>query len=67
MSAPSADPGEAAARLDAAWERLAEAVTAAGEGRERLFLAKLALLMAREIADPPRLEALVAEALRDLD
>jgi hypothetical protein len=67
MSAPPADPAEAAALLDLAWERLAEAVTTAGEGRERLFLAKLALLMAREIADPARLDALVAEALRDLD
>lgn len=53
--------------LEALWERLAEAVTAAGKERERLFLAKLALLLARELDDPARVEALIATALADLE
>ncbi len=57
----------AEAALEALWERLAEAVTAAGPEREALFLAKLTLLLARALEDPARVEALAAEALRDLD
>lgn len=53
--------------LETLWERLAEAVTAAGPGRESLFLAKLALLLGREIGDLPRIESLIATALRDLE
>ncbi len=53
--------------LEALWERLAEAVTTAGPEREALFLAKLALLLGREIGDMPRIEALIATALRDLE
>jgi hypothetical protein len=53
--------------LESLWERLAEAITAAGPEREALFLAKLALLLGREIGDPSRIEALIATALRDLD
>ena len=52
--------------LEALWERLAEAVTAAGP-QAPLFLAKLALLLGREVNDFPRVEALVAAALRDLE
>lgn len=52
--------------LDAMWERLAEAVTAAGDGREALFLAKLALLLGREVGDLARVEALIVTAMRDL-
>lgn len=54
------------AALERLWEALAEAVTAAG-AREALFLAKLALLLAREVDDAARVEALIATALRDLD
>lgn len=53
--------------LEALWERLAEAITAAGPEREALFLAKLALLLGRELGDLPRAEALIAAALRDLE
>ena len=52
--------------LERLWERLAEAITAAGPEREALFLAKLALLLGREIDDAARTEALIALALRDL-
>ena len=52
--------------LDAMWERLAEAVTAAGPGRDKLFLAKLALLLGREVGDLARVEELIATAARDL-
>jgi hypothetical protein len=56
------------AALDAVWERLAEAVTSVGAPeKEALLLAKLALLMAREIGDPARIEALIAEARMDLE
>ena len=55
------------ATLEALWERLAEAVTAAGPGKDALFLAKLALLLGREVGSLPRVEALIAAALRDLD
>ena len=52
--------------LEAAWEQLAEAVDAAGPGRARLMLAKLALLLANELGDPARFAALVRAALQDL-
>ncbi|MBL6454830.1 hypothetical protein JMJ55_05810 [Belnapia sp. T6] len=55
------------AALETLWEELAEAVTAAGPERERLFLAKLALLLGREVGDLDRVRAAVAVALRDLE
>lgn len=58
--------GEALAQL---WDDLARAITAAGPdpARERLYLAKLLLLLARETGDADRVRALAALALRDLD
>ena len=53
-------------KLEILWERLAEAVTAAGPGREGLFLAKLALLLGREIGNLAQVEELIAVALEDL-
>lgn len=55
--------------LAAIWETLSEATARAGPdpARERLFLAKVALLLARETGDPARVAALAATALRDLD
>ncbi len=55
-------------RLAVLWEALSQALAQAGPDpdRERLFLAKLALLLAREIDDPDRVAALAAVALRDL-
>ncbi len=49
------------------WEQLAEAIAAAGPGREALFLAKLALLLAREVGDAERVAAAIGVALRDLE
>ena len=56
----------AEADLELVWERLAEAIGAAGPGRESLFLAKLALLAAHALDDRARMEALIATALADL-
>ena len=56
--------GEMVERL---WEQLAEAIAAAGPEREALFLAKLALLLGREIGDAERVAAAIGVALRDLD
>ena len=52
--------------LEAYWDSLATAVDAAGPEREKLFLAKLAVLLGDEIGDLARLAALVATALQDL-
>ncbi len=58
--------GEALAQL---WDDLAQAIAAAGPdpARERLYLAKLVLLLARETGDADRVRTLAALALRDLD
>ncbi|WP_222440506.1 hypothetical protein [Siccirubricoccus deserti] len=53
--------------IEALWAALAEAVDQAGPEREALFLAKLALLLGREVGDLDRVRALLAVALRDLD
>ncbi len=52
--------------LERLWERLADAIDTAGPDRERLFLAKLTLLLANELADPVRTEILIGAALQDL-
>jgi hypothetical protein len=52
--------------LERLWERLADAIDTAGPDRERLFLAKLALVLANELADPSRTEILICAALDDL-
>jgi hypothetical protein len=56
-----------ASEIEALWEALAEAVDQAGPEREALFLAKLTLLLGREVGDLNRVLALLAVALRDLD
>jgi hypothetical protein len=48
-------------------EQLAEAIAAAGPEREALLLAKLALLLGREVGDAERVAAAIGVALRDLD
>src|SRR3712207_118920 len=62
---PTAD-GRAGALGREGLERVFEAVSlgvdAAGEGADRRFLARLALLLAREVGDPERALALVAAA-----
>lgn len=51
--------------LEALWEKLAQAIDAAGPEQEVLFLAKLALLLGRELQDA-RVDELIAQALADL-
>ena len=53
--------------LEAVWERLAEAVDRAGPDRDRLMLAKLALLFAEALGDAGRAAALIEQAVADLD
>ena len=54
------------AGVEDAYDRLAEAIDAAGEHHE-LFLAKLALTLAWRCGDPAVLEEAIAVALLDLD
>jgi hypothetical protein len=51
--------------LEAVWVALSEAVTRTG-ARDRVFLAKLALLCANEIGDRAAVERLIATAERNL-
>ncbi|MBQ0933222.1 DUF2783 domain-containing protein [Ideonella sp. 4Y16] len=53
------------ADLEQVYDRLAEAIDQA-EGHSELMLVKLALLMARELGQRERVEALIGDALRDL-
>ena len=52
--------------LEAVYDRLAEALDAAGEDRAMLFLVKLALLNANALADPERFAQHLQLALADL-
>jgi hypothetical protein len=51
--------------LEALWVALSEAITRAGT-RDRVFLAKLALLCAAEIGERTTVERLIAAAERNL-
>ena len=48
--------------LERVFEAVGRGVDAAGEGADRRFLARLALLLAEEVGDPGRVLALVAAA-----
>ncbi len=52
--------------LEATYDRLAEAMDAAGEGRSELMLTKLVLLLAQELGDEHRVADLIHTALNDL-
>jgi hypothetical protein len=52
--------------IEALWRRLAEAIDQAGPERDRLMLAKLALLLAQEVGDQAVVERLIDAASRDL-
>jgi hypothetical protein len=52
--------------LEALWERLADAIDAVGPERDRVFLAKLAIVLAQEIGDARRIDALISVARADL-
>ena len=55
------------AETEALYEALAQGIDAAGPARAQVFLAKAALLLARDLGDAARALALIAEAGRDLD
>jgi hypothetical protein len=52
--------------LETLWERLADAIDAAGPEKSPLLLAKLALLMGNEIGDPATVNRLIEAAQRDM-
>ncbi|AZG08514.1 hypothetical protein EGT29_11965 [Pigmentiphaga sp. H8] len=51
---------------DRVYTRCAQAVSEAGENREPLFLARLALLLFEQVGDESRCLAAIDEALREL-
>lgn len=53
-------------QLEDLWERLAQAIEAAGPERTPLFLSKLVLLMGRALGEPAEIERLIAVARADL-
>lgn len=53
--------------LERLWVSLAEAIDRAGPAHERLFLAKLALLLGHRLDDDTAVATLIETALRDLD
>ncbi|MFB9261952.1 hypothetical protein ACFFWD_01990 [Bradyrhizobium erythrophlei] len=52
--------------LEAAYEALAQAIDAAGETHETLFLTRLALVLAHELGDVATFKKAVEMALEDL-
>lgn len=52
--------------LEATYDRLAEAIDAAGEAHSEKMLVKLVLLLAQELGDADRVAALIATAGADL-
>ena len=59
-------PGLTLSDLESVYDLLAEAIDQAPPGRLELMLTKLAVLLAQELGDRSRVEALVACALADL-
>jgi hypothetical protein len=53
-------------QLEDTYDALAEAIDRAPAGQSELMLVKLALLLAQELGDGPRVAELVELALRDL-
>lgn len=53
-------------QLESTYDLLAEAIDNAPAGSSELMLTKLALLLANELGDPARIQALVQAALADL-
>ncbi|HEX6978820.1 MAG TPA: DUF2783 domain-containing protein [Alphaproteobacteria bacterium] len=53
--------------LESVWEQLAVAIDRAGPTRDRLFLAKLAVLLANALGDRTAVERLIDAALADLE
>ena len=53
-------------QLESTYDLIAEAIDNAPAGTSELMLTKLALLLANELGDAARIEALVQSALTDL-
>jgi phosphoribosylaminoimidazole carboxylase (NCAIR synthetase) len=53
-------------QLEQVYDALAQAIDQAGPQHTELFLTKLSLLLANEIADDARVQTLIESALRDL-
>ena len=53
-------------QLESTYDLIAEAIDNAPAGTSELMLTKLALLLANELGDAARIEALVQSALADL-
>ncbi len=62
----TAAPGLDIAGLEAVYDRLAQAIDAAGPDKAELFLAKLALLQAQALGDAQLFARHVEAALQDL-
>lgn len=54
------------AELEATYDRLADAIDAAGPDRSELLLVKLALLLAQDLGDADRVADLIGAAGHDL-
>jgi len=54
-------------QIERVYEALAEKLDAVGSEKSELFLAKLALLLSREIEDPARVIDLIHDAADNLD
>ena len=52
--------------IEQSYDLIAEAIDSAGEGRERLFLAKLAITLAGLLGNPAQIAEAVRVSLRDL-
>ena len=53
-------------QLDEVYSETCNAVTAVGEAQSELFLARLALLLMRELDDPPRIREAIAAAREEM-
>ena len=53
-------------QLEETYDLIAEAIDKAGEAKQALFLAKLALALANMVGDPREVARAVEAALRDL-
>jgi hypothetical protein len=62
----TAVPGLPLHQLEHTYDALAEAIDRAPAGKSELMLVKLALLLAQELGDGPRVAELMELALRDL-
>lgn len=63
---PAAADGLSIADLERVYQRLADAIDAVPADRGELLLVKVVMLLANELADRAKVEALIATALQDL-